>query len=226
MSRHKIVGHTPRKWGVQIELPSGPARVAVQRPFLGVALSAVPIAQDSVQRHAVSQHGRASGGGGARDARQASGSDARRVESRARTSATTIFVTGDFNEPSPLDWTEAARDAGQCPLAVDWPTTAAVHAAGFVDAYRDGAPRSRGDTRQHLDADHGGGRSPRTITTASTSCWSAATAETSRRPKSSAKTKARRHRRRPVPVRPSRRRGDGRAAVTTSPSHAVTAASS
>jgi exonuclease III len=50
---------------------------------------------------------------------------------------TPIFVSGDFNEPSVLDWTETAFRAGRCPIAVPWPTTAEVHDAGFVDAYRE-----------------------------------------------------------------------------------------
>lgn len=47
-----------------------------------------------------------------------------------------VFVTGDFNEPSALDWTAAAVAAGQQPLAVDWPATARILGAGFTDAYR------------------------------------------------------------------------------------------
>jgi endonuclease/exonuclease/phosphatase family metal-dependent hydrolase len=50
--------------------------------------------------------------------------------------AAAVFVTGDFNEPSVLDWTPAAVAAGQKPLAVDWPTTGRLMALGFVDAYR------------------------------------------------------------------------------------------
>jgi endonuclease/exonuclease/phosphatase family metal-dependent hydrolase len=50
--------------------------------------------------------------------------------------AAAVFVTGDFNEPSVLDWTPAAVAAGQKPLAVDWPTTGRLMAEGFVDAYR------------------------------------------------------------------------------------------
>ena len=53
-----------------------------------------------------------------------------------RREGTPIFVTGDFNEPSSLDWTEAVEQAGKCPVAVRWPTTAAILDAGFVDAYR------------------------------------------------------------------------------------------
>jgi endonuclease/exonuclease/phosphatase family metal-dependent hydrolase len=47
-----------------------------------------------------------------------------------------VFVTGDFNEPSVLDWTPAVVAAGMKPLAVDWPTTGRLMALGFMDAYR------------------------------------------------------------------------------------------
>ena len=50
--------------------------------------------------------------------------------------AAAVFVTGDFNEPGHLDWTEAALAAGQQPVAVVWPTTARLAEEGFVDAYR------------------------------------------------------------------------------------------
>lgn len=46
------------------------------------------------------------------------------------------FVMGDFNEPSHLDWTEKAAAAGRHPLAVEYPTTKAVEAEGFVDTFR------------------------------------------------------------------------------------------
>ncbi len=47
-----------------------------------------------------------------------------------------VFLTGDFNEPSHLDWTEAAAKAGNCPLAVEWPSTKAISEAGLADALR------------------------------------------------------------------------------------------
>lgn len=50
--------------------------------------------------------------------------------------AAAMFVTGDFNEPSGLDWTEAAVTAGQQPVAVNWPTTKRLADQGFIDAYR------------------------------------------------------------------------------------------
>lgn len=50
--------------------------------------------------------------------------------------AAAVVVTGDFNEPSGLDWTEAAAAAGLHPIKVAWPTTARLMEAGFIDAYR------------------------------------------------------------------------------------------
>jgi endonuclease/exonuclease/phosphatase family metal-dependent hydrolase len=50
--------------------------------------------------------------------------------------AAAILVTGDFNEPSHLDWTEAVVAAGMHPVAVEWPTTKRLTDAGFIDAYR------------------------------------------------------------------------------------------
>lgn len=50
--------------------------------------------------------------------------------------AAAIFVTGDFNEPSGHDWTEAAVAAGLHPVKVDWPTVERLEDQGFVDTYR------------------------------------------------------------------------------------------
>lgn len=50
--------------------------------------------------------------------------------------ADAAFVTGDFNEPSHRDWTEAAAKAGLHPLAVAYPTVKAIEEKGFVDAFR------------------------------------------------------------------------------------------
>ncbi len=55
---------------------------------------------------------------------------------RAAEHAAAVFVTGDFNEPSHLDWTPAAVAAGLQPVAVVWPATRRLAEAGFIDAYR------------------------------------------------------------------------------------------
>ena len=47
-----------------------------------------------------------------------------------------VFVVGDFNEPSHLDWTEAAAKAGRHPIKVAYPTSIEMAKAGFSDSYR------------------------------------------------------------------------------------------
>ncbi|MBP03162.1 MAG: endonuclease/exonuclease/phosphatase [Euryarchaeota archaeon] len=47
-----------------------------------------------------------------------------------------VFVVGDFNEPSHLDWTEAAAKAGRHPIKVGYPTSTGMAKAGFSDSYR------------------------------------------------------------------------------------------
>ena len=47
-----------------------------------------------------------------------------------------VFVVGDFNEPSHLDWTEAAAKAGRHPIKVEYPTSTEMAKAGFSDSYR------------------------------------------------------------------------------------------
>lgn len=59
---------------------------------------------------------------------------------KAADDADAVFVTGDFNEPSHLDWTDAAMAAGHHPVKVEWPTTKRLADAGFTDAYRAANP--------------------------------------------------------------------------------------
>ena len=47
-----------------------------------------------------------------------------------------VFVVGDFNEPSHLDWTEAAAKAGRHPMKVAYPSSLTMIKAGFSDSYR------------------------------------------------------------------------------------------
>jgi len=56
------------------------------------------------------------------------------LASASDTEAQVIF--GDFNEPSWRDWSERAVAAGRHPMAVQYPLTRALEAAGFVDALR------------------------------------------------------------------------------------------
>ena len=52
-----------------------------------------------------------------------------------------VFLTGDFNSPSYLDWTPAVAAArADVPYAVRWPASKALADAGFGDSYRDAHP--------------------------------------------------------------------------------------
>jgi endonuclease/exonuclease/phosphatase family metal-dependent hydrolase len=53
-----------------------------------------------------------------------------------------VFLTGDFNSPSHLDWTAAVRRArpGIVRYAIEWPVTLALAQAGFRDSYREAHP--------------------------------------------------------------------------------------
>jgi endonuclease/exonuclease/phosphatase family metal-dependent hydrolase len=52
-----------------------------------------------------------------------------------------LFVTGDFNSPSHLDWTAAAADARpEVPYALSWPVAETLGAAGLRDSYREVHP--------------------------------------------------------------------------------------
>jgi exodeoxyribonuclease-3 len=47
-----------------------------------------------------------------------------------------IVITGDFNEPSHLDWTADVLDSKRIPISVNWPQSRALIDSGFSDAYR------------------------------------------------------------------------------------------
>lgn len=47
------------------------------------------------------------------------------------------IVTGDFNEPSHLDWTEETARIGRHPIKVEWPGSKTLEKAGFRDSYRE-----------------------------------------------------------------------------------------
>jgi hypothetical protein len=48
-----------------------------------------------------------------------------------------VFLTGDFNTPSHLDWTKAVADVrADVPFPVQWPVSKALVNAGFKDSFR------------------------------------------------------------------------------------------
>lgn len=58
--------------------------------------------------------------------------DIKRIEDKSAP----VFVTGDFNEPSHLDWTQEAADLGRHPIKVVYPASKQLTDAGFIDTYR------------------------------------------------------------------------------------------
>jgi endonuclease/exonuclease/phosphatase family metal-dependent hydrolase len=55
----------------------------------------------------------------------------------AMTTGIPVFLTGDFNEPSHLDWTQAAANAGlHFGKKVDWPASQSVVNSGLTDSFR------------------------------------------------------------------------------------------
>jgi endonuclease/exonuclease/phosphatase family metal-dependent hydrolase len=52
-----------------------------------------------------------------------------------------VFLTGDFNSPSHLDWTQAVANArADVPYPVEWPAAKALATAGFKDSFREVYP--------------------------------------------------------------------------------------
>lgn len=136
IGRYRIVEHTPKKSGVRIELPSG-RRIwffnahFAHAPYQPYQLLKIPYADapfiEGAQQAVL-------------EARKARGSQVKAMLDevrQVRDEQSSIFIVGDFNEPSALDWTEKVFGRGRCPAAVRWPTTAAVLDAGFIDAYRE-----------------------------------------------------------------------------------------
>lgn len=59
----------------------------------------------------------------------------------ALASGAPVFLTGDFNEPSRLDWTAESAAAGlHFGMKIDWPASRAVMSAGLGDAFRELRP--------------------------------------------------------------------------------------
>jgi endonuclease/exonuclease/phosphatase family metal-dependent hydrolase len=139
LSRFPIVTNTPRKWGVTIRLAPGRdvrmfnAHLA-HAPYQPYQLAGIPYANGRFIKTA---------GEAVEEARKARGAQVERLLSElkpALADSTPVFLTGDFNEPSHLDWTPRAAAAGQCPVAVEYPSTLAVTRAGMRDAYRAAHP--------------------------------------------------------------------------------------
>ncbi|KAF9403072.1 hypothetical protein BGX21_007230 [Mortierella sp. AD011] len=68
-----------------------------------------------------------------------------------------IFLTGDLNEPSHLDWTPLSVLAGLQPMVVNWPITEMAYKAGLVDLWRAFRPRLPSPGSSPSSPTNGGG---------------------------------------------------------------------
>jgi endonuclease/exonuclease/phosphatase family metal-dependent hydrolase len=135
LSRFPIVTNTPRKWGVTIRMPSNRELQMfnvhlMHAPYQPYQLVGIPYANGRFIKTAAEA---------VDEARKARGAQVERMLSELKPALTghqPIFLTGDFNEPSHQDWTKRAAEAGQCPIAVDYPSVLAVTSAGMRDAFR------------------------------------------------------------------------------------------
>jgi exodeoxyribonuclease III len=135
LSRFPIVGATPERWGVVLELETG------LRAFLfNVHLPAAPyqpyqlLGMEYFGGRFIHTEEEA-----IQEACGARGSQVDQLLAEARVallSGLPVFITGDLNEPSHQDWTEEAALAGIAPLRVAFPTTLAITEGGWRDAFR------------------------------------------------------------------------------------------
>ena len=135
ISRFPILTNTPNKWGASLRLPSGKEVWFfnvhfAHAPYQPYQLLKIPYANApfiNTPEEAVVEAKKARG-------HQVEGllKDMKPVLA----TGSPVFVTGDFNEPSHLDWTSRAARAGKCPAIVEYPSTLAVTKAGMIDSYR------------------------------------------------------------------------------------------
>lgn len=134
LSRYTIEGTTPNKYGVILRLDSGQKVVLFNahlyyKPYQPYQLSGIQYEGPFIktEEEAISE------------ALKARGADVEAVMKEialVQDQGLPIILTGDFNEPSFLDWTSEAARAGRHPIKVEWPSTKAFAEAGFQDSYR------------------------------------------------------------------------------------------
>jgi len=135
LSRFPIVETTAKKHGVKVRLKSGRELFVFNihfrpAPYQPYQLLSIPYGKGAfikTEAEAIAA------------SNKARGDQARALLDEIKTvcdESSYVLITGDFNEPSHLDWTDAAAAAGRHPIKVSYPASSAVAGAGFTDAFR------------------------------------------------------------------------------------------
>ena len=135
ISRHPIVGHTPRKWGVHIKLPDGRTIHAFNAhfhyiPYQPYQFAKIPYGDFpyiTTEKEAIYW---------ANEARGHQVTSLLSDLNGSLKSGVVCFLTGDFNEPSHQDWTKAMADAGRVPAQTAYPATSRITKVGMTDGFR------------------------------------------------------------------------------------------
>ncbi len=128
LSRYPILETLPS--GIRVGLPQG------QDAFLfNVHLAPYPYQPYDIRDGKIDTEAEAIAG--ARAARGNAMNSALNTMREPLDSGAPVFLVGDFNEPSHLDWTQEAADAGlHFGMKVAWPTSTSVVNAGLTDTFR------------------------------------------------------------------------------------------
>jgi len=135
LSRFEIIETTEKKNGVKVRLPSGQEVFVFNihfrpAPYQPYQLLNIPYGKGAflkTEAQAIIAANKARGDQAAALLKDIAAAGAK---------GTPMFITGDFNEPSHLDWTVAAAKSGRHPIKVAYPASSSVTKAGFADAYR------------------------------------------------------------------------------------------
>jgi endonuclease/exonuclease/phosphatase family metal-dependent hydrolase len=142
LSRYPIIGQSARNLGALIELSPG------QNVWLFNAhLAAYPYQPYDLRDGTLPQNETAVIAA-ANSARGAQVTTYLQDMAGPLASGTPVFFTGDFNEPSHLDWTQEAADASSRPfdLKVEYPASKRITDAGMTDSFRAVRSDEVGDT--------------------------------------------------------------------------------
>ena len=138
MSRYPIVSSSPNKQGVKVELPSGTYAWVFNVHLPAYPYQPYDLRDGTLSANEVTVIAAANNARGSQVA--ALLNDITAVG--ALTSGDMVFLTGDFNEPSHHDWTQAAVDhtSRTYDIKVEWPASKRITDVGFTDSLRNIRP--------------------------------------------------------------------------------------